>query len=107
MGKTMTRRRFKIWSRKPLIGWMQIQMRSAKNMKARKRKLKKCGDQLLLLHMVHKEEHQEVCREWEVCLAAECLVEEWAVCLEWETSHHRVAETHLVQRLMKWINFKI
>merc|ERR1711902_326068 len=77
------------------------------NMRANARKLKKYGDQLLLPHTVHKEaERLEVCREWEVCLAVECLVEEWEECLEWETSLHRAAETHLARRLMKWINFR-
>merc|ERR1711933_211131 len=83
---------------------MRIQMRNERNLSRRERKLRKCGDQLLLLRMAHKvEEHREVCPEWVVCQAVECLVV-WAVCREWATlAVHQVAEMLRAQKLMKWI----
>merc|ERR1712130_815526 len=59
------KKKYKMLSKKPLIGLTQIQTLKEKNMKQRKKKLKKSGDQLLLQLMEHKEEPQEVCQEWE------------------------------------------
>merc|ERR1711933_251516 len=86
---------------------MRIQMRNERNLSRRERKLRKCGDQLLPLRMVHKEEeHREVCPEWVVCQAVECPVV-WAVCREWVTlAVHQVAEMLRAQKLMKWIKIK-
>merc|ERR1712176_447647 len=107
----MIKKKYKMLSKRPLIGLMQIQMLREKNMKQRRKKLKKFGDQLLLQLMEHKEELQEVvCQEWEECLVVECLEEvwlEWEECQIWETSvedhHHHLEVIHLDQKLMKLI----
>merc|ERR1712113_1193678 len=110
------KKKYKMLSKRPLIGLMQIQMLREKNMKQRKKKLKKYGDQLLLQLMEHKEELQEVvCQEWEECLVVECLEEvclewvEWEECQIWATSvedhHHHLEVIHLDQKLMKLIKY--
>merc|ERR1719242_191658 len=103
--KRMTKRRYRMQSKRRLIGSMPTPTRNEKNMRQRRRRLKISGDPLSLLRMEeHKEEGE--CLEWEVCREwVECREVEWEECPTWETleeHHHQTAEIPRDQRSMKW-----